>query len=101
MPEVKSLTVSELANHVGGTVIGDGGVQIHRVAGLDAAGEGDIAYVEDEKLFAAAGTSQASCLIVPQNGDVKARCRIEAKRPKLAFALIAELLHPAKTRAPY
>jgi UDP-3-O-[3-hydroxymyristoyl] glucosamine N-acyltransferase len=101
MTEVKSLTVSQLADHVGGTLIGDGSILIHRVAGLDAAGEGDIAYVEDEKLFAAAGTGKASCLIVPQNADVKARCRIEAKRPKLAFALIAELLHPAKKRAPY
>src|SRR6266480_108057 len=101
MPEVKSLTVSELADHVGGTLIGDGSVLIHRVADLDAAGEGDIAYVEDEKLFAAAGTSKASCLIVPQNADVKAPSRIEAKRPKLAFALIAELLHPAKKREPY
>ncbi len=101
MPEVKNLTVSELAAHVGGNVIGDGGIKIQRVASLDAAGEGDIAYVEDEKLFAAAGTSKASCLIVPQNADVKVPCRIEAKRPKLAFALMAELLHPAKERPPF
>jgi UDP-3-O-[3-hydroxymyristoyl] glucosamine N-acyltransferase len=45
-------TVSELAAHVGGRVLGDGGVSIFRVAGLDSAGEGDISYVEDEKFFA-------------------------------------------------
>ena len=100
MPEVKSLALSELADHVGGTVIGDGSVLIQRVASLDAAGEGDIAYVEDEKLFTAAGKGTASCVIVPEGADVKAPCRIEAKKPKLAFALIAELLHPARKRGP-
>jgi UDP-3-O-[3-hydroxymyristoyl] glucosamine N-acyltransferase len=59
-----------------------------------------MAYVEDEKFFEAASASKASCVIVPEGADVKASCRIEAKNPKLAFALIAALLHPPKRRAP-
>jgi UDP-3-O-[3-hydroxymyristoyl] glucosamine N-acyltransferase len=93
-------TVSELAAHVGGQAFADGNIVIHRVANLETAGEGEIAYVEDEKFFAAASASQASCLIAPEGADVKASCRIEVKKPKLAFALIAELLHPPKKRAP-
>jgi UDP-3-O-[3-hydroxymyristoyl] glucosamine N-acyltransferase len=93
-------TVSELAAHVGGHAFGDGNVVIHRVASLETAGEGEIAYVEDEKFFAAASASKASCVIAPEGADVKARCRIEVKKPKLAFALIAEILHPPKKRAP-
>ena len=42
-------TVAKLALHVGGIVIGDGNSLIHNVADLDKAGEGEIAYVEDEK----------------------------------------------------
>jgi UDP-3-O-[3-hydroxymyristoyl] glucosamine N-acyltransferase len=93
-------TVSELAAHIGGRVRGDGGVSILRVAGLDSAGEGDITYVEDEKFFAAANKTKASCVITPAGADVKAPCRIDVKNPKLAFALIAEVLHPRKQRAP-
>lgn len=93
-------TVSELAAHVGGRVVGDGNVPICRVAGLESAGECDIAYVEDKKLFEAASASKASCLIVPEGANVRAPCRIEVKKPKLAFALIAELLHPPKKRTP-
>jgi UDP-3-O-[3-hydroxymyristoyl] glucosamine N-acyltransferase len=93
-------TVSELAAHVGGRVLGDGNVAIHRVASLETAGEGEIAYVEDEKFFAVASASKAACVIAPTGADVKARCRIEVKKPKLAFALIAEILHPPKKRAP-
>jgi UDP-3-O-[3-hydroxymyristoyl] glucosamine N-acyltransferase len=93
-------TVAELAAHVGGRVIGDGSVMIQRVAGLDSAREGDITYVEDEKLFEAANKTRASCVITPAGADVKASCRIDVKNPKLAFALIAEVLHPRKQRAP-
>jgi len=99
MDEIRR-TISELATRVNGRVIGDGNLLVYRVASLDSAGEGDIAYVEDEKLFEVAGKSQASCLIVPAGADVKTSCRIEVKNPKLAFALIAEVLHPPKKRSP-
>jgi UDP-3-O-[3-hydroxymyristoyl] glucosamine N-acyltransferase len=98
MPETKSFSAAELAAHAGGKVIGDGSVMINRVASVELAGPGDITYVEDEKFFAAAGTSQASCLIVAPDTGVRADCRIEARQPKLAFAIIAALLHPAKRR---
>ena len=100
MTEASALTVAELAQHVGGNVIGDSKTSINRVAALEAAGEGEIAYVEDEKLFSAANSSKASCLIVPAGAALTAHCRIEVKRPKLAFALIAELLHPPRKREP-
>ena len=90
--------VSELSEHVRGTVVGDGDVVIRRVNSLEAAGEGEITYVEDEKFFEAAARSNASCLIVPESADLKLPCQIKVKKPKLAFALIAEILHPPKTR---
>ena len=97
---VKTFRVSELAAHVGGRVAGDGSVLIARVAGLDSAGDGDISYVEDEKFFEAAKQSKASCLIVPENAALDFSCQIRVKNPKLAFALIAEVLHPPKQRPP-
>ena len=92
--------VSDLAAHVGGRAFGDGNVIIDRVASLETAGKGEIAYVENEKFYALAGESKASCLLVPEGSNVAVPCRIEVRKPKLAFALIAEILHPPKTRAP-
>jgi UDP-3-O-[3-hydroxymyristoyl] glucosamine N-acyltransferase len=100
MSEVKTLTVAELANHVSGRVIGDGSQQISRVASLEAAGEGDIAFVDDEKFYSAAANSKASCLLVSSSAPVDFPCRIEVAKPKLAFALIAEALHPRRKRDP-
>src|SRR5437588_5575758 len=93
-------SVSELAALVGGQVLGDPNAPIQRVASLDNAGEGEIAYVEDEKFFEAAKNSHASCVIVPENSSFPLPCQIAVRNPKLAFALIDEVLHPPKQREP-
>ncbi len=97
--ETKEKLVAELASHVGGRVRGDGNVLIRGIASFESAREGEIAFIEDSKLLASARSSTASCLIVPEGAEVEAACLIEVKHPKLAFALIAELLHPPKRRA--
>src|SRR5260370_7068839 len=96
MKEQPRRTVDELAVRVGGRVIGDGRTLIGRVNSLETANEGEIAYVEDEKLFEAAKSSRASCVIVPVAAAIDSPCRIEVAKPKLAFALVAEVLHPHK-----
>jgi len=92
--------VAELAAHVNARVRGDGQVRVKRVAALAEAEQGDIAFVEDARLFESVRDSRASCVIVPEGAEVDAPCLIEAARPKLAFSLIAGLLHPPKRFAP-
>src|ERR1043166_18652 len=104
------MTIAELAARVDGRVIGDGNIHIERVADLATAGAGDIAYVEDEKFFAAGKASQASCLIATKEFVESLKdlivehqfgpALIEVAKPKLAFALIAEQLHPVRRREP-
>jgi UDP-3-O-[3-hydroxymyristoyl] glucosamine N-acyltransferase len=94
------MTVQELAEIVSGRVAGDRGAQIEQIADLDQAREGEIAYVENEKLFAAAMESKASCLIVKDAEKFPDRTLIEVKNPKLAFSLIGASLHPPVRREP-
>lgn len=94
------MTAKELAARVRGRCLGDQDCLIRGVASLEQAEEGEIAFIEDRKLLDGARTSRASCLIVPEGARIEAPCVIEVKRPKLAFALIAELLHPAKPHEP-
>lgn len=89
-----------MAGLVGGRVRGDGNVRIERVAALESARKGEIAFVEDARLFESVKASQASCIIIPESAQVDAPCMIEAARPKLAFAIIAGSLHPPKRVAP-
>lgn len=108
--ESRRMTLAEAAALAGGRVVGgdDGAVLIERVASLEGAGEGAISFVEDEKFFDEAKASRASCLFVPEGmgaraGEFAARL-VEVARPKLAFALVAEVLHaphgPAEARHP-
>lgn len=94
------MRVQELAEIVGGRVVGDKETQIERIADLDQAHEGEIAYVENEKFFVVAAQSKASCLIVATADRLPNRTLIEVANPKLAFALIGAVLHPPVHREP-
>ena len=94
-------TVAALAAYVEGELIGDGDVLIERVASLENAGKGEAAFIENEKFLEQAKQSKASCLILPMKvSSDDFACAIKVKMPKLAFARIAELLHPAKREMP-
>jgi UDP-3-O-[3-hydroxymyristoyl] glucosamine N-acyltransferase len=96
------MTVQELAEIVSGRVVGDSRTQIERIAELINADQNEIAYVDDQKLFAAAVESKASCLIVKEGVAERfpERTLIEVSNPKLAFSLIGAALHPPLRREP-
>jgi len=94
------MKIAELAELVGGRLVGQPEIEIKRIADLDQAGDGEIAYVDNEKFFAAARASVASCLIVPvgKAEEFPDRTVIEVANPKLAFSVIGAALHPAVHR---
>jgi UDP-3-O-[3-hydroxymyristoyl] glucosamine N-acyltransferase len=98
----EGMRVAELAALVGGRVVGDGAALVRRVSAIEAAGTGDLVFVEDARLLGAALSCGATCIIVPEGADATAgaegRAVIFAERPKLAFALMAEVLSPAERR---
>ncbi len=91
------MKVQELAETVSGRVVGDGETDIVRIADLEQARKGEIAYVDNEKFMPAALESRASCLIVPKGAGEKFsnRTLLEVANPKLAFALIGAVLYPS------
>ncbi|MBA2526102.1 MAG: UDP-3-O-(3-hydroxymyristoyl)glucosamine N-acyltransferase [Pyrinomonadaceae bacterium] len=103
----KGKTVDELAAVIGGRASGDAHITIEYVASVGSASAGAVAYVEDQKALESAQDCAASALIVPDGAGERAReiaqkvpAIIEAAKPKLAFALIARILHPRKGREP-
>src|SRR6267143_965194 len=92
--ENSSKTVKELAQVIGGIVRGDESASITGIASLSTAEHGDIAFVEDISAIEQAANSRASCLIVPKGFELDQRTTVEVQKPKLAFALVAEVLMP-------
>jgi UDP-3-O-[3-hydroxymyristoyl] glucosamine N-acyltransferase len=85
---------------LGGRVVGEGVRRIKGIADLEHADKYEIAYVDSEKLFAAAAESKAWCLIVPEGVDEKFpdRTLIVVANPKLAFAKVGAWFSPSGYR---
>jgi len=87
----------EIAVFLRGELIGDGEVEIARVAALDSASADEIAFVEKSDGDI---ESLASCLIVPLDFTCEGQQPvIKTANPKLAFSRIAAVLHPREKPA--
>ncbi|MDO9597876.1 MAG: UDP-3-O-(3-hydroxymyristoyl)glucosamine N-acyltransferase [Azoarcus sp.] len=96
------MRLDELVAHLGGELVGDGSIAVRRVATLDQAGDGDLAFLANPKYLARLSASQASAVIVGRDTrDALAdRPRIVADDPYLYFARVARLFSPPRTLIP-
>src|SRR5688500_10785674 len=90
------MNTKEIAEFLNGTLSGAEDIEIRRAASLETAKENEISFAENAKFVEEIPEISASCLLlVPENFDAKISCPfIKVKNPKLAFAKIAEKLHP-------
>lgn len=90
------MKTKKIAEFLDGTLVGDGEVEIESVASLKNASTGQISFVEKTENLS---ETNADCLLVPENFEAEiSGALIKVKKPKLAFAKIAEVLHPPKKR---
>ncbi|MDR0634338.1 MAG: UDP-3-O-(3-hydroxymyristoyl)glucosamine N-acyltransferase [Azoarcus sp.] len=96
------LRIDELAARLGGELAGDGSVRLRRVATLEQAGEGDLAFFANPKYLGQLKTSRAAAFIVsPAHRDVVVdRPRIVTADPYLCFARASQLFNPAPPLIP-
>lgn len=88
--------LKDLAELVGGTVVGDGSVDIQRVAAIDHAGEGAITFVANPKYLPKLAQTRASAAIVSPGVEKPGLPLLVCRNPYLAFAKILTLLHTSK-----
>jgi len=92
-------TLAELADHVGGRVVGDPGYVISGVATLEGAGPGDITFLSNAKYAGHVATTQAGAVVVDREMTSPAALLV-VDDPYYAFTQIVVLLyghreHPA------
>ena len=93
-------TVREIAEQVGGEVVGDGGIELAGFAQADAAKPGDLTFAENEKYFRLAEKSRASAILAPEEFASEAKPVIRVTNARIAFARVLPLLFPQKEFAP-
>ena len=94
------ISLRQLAERCGVELAGDGNVMIDRVAPLDAAERGAIAFLSDPKYRSHLAATRASAVIVtPADAATTALPRLVTRNPYAAYARVAAILHPAPAPA--
>jgi UDP-3-O-[3-hydroxymyristoyl] glucosamine N-acyltransferase len=93
-------TLGNLAALIDAEVVGDPGLAISGVAGLDTAREGDIVFAEDERTLQVALGSPASAVIVGKSVGESRKPLLKTSDPKYAFSRLLYHFHPPRRPAP-
>ncbi len=86
----------ELVDRLGGEFVGEGDTAVARVATLERAGEGDLAFLANRKYLSQVRDCAASALIVAPDvrDQLAGRNLIVTADPYLYFARVAQLFNP-------
>jgi UDP-3-O-[3-hydroxymyristoyl] glucosamine N-acyltransferase len=96
-----AISLSELARRCGAELAGDGDVKIDRVATLDGAEKGAIAFLSNPKYRSRLARTRASAVIVaPADAAGTALPRLIAENPYATYARVAAILHPPRATTP-
>ena len=87
------MKLQEIADRLGGTVQGDGSLEITGINGMELAGPGQITFIADKKFKEQLKNSKASAVIV-QQAQVTDKAQVIHPAPALAFAKLLAEFHP-------
>jgi UDP-3-O-[3-hydroxymyristoyl] glucosamine N-acyltransferase len=100
-PDAVGISLRQLAERCGAELAGDGDVVIDRVATLDSAGEGAIAFLSNPKYRdRLAGTRASAVIVAPGDAHATALPKLVTANPYAAYARVATILHPPRPPAP-
>lgn len=83
--------LKELAEFVGGTVVGDGEVEISGVAAIDEAQPGEITFIANPKYLRKLQTTGASAILLSKETPSAGKHLILTAHPQLAFVKVLAL----------
>ncbi len=93
------MKIIQIAEFLSGKLNGEGEIKIKNIASLEKAKTGELSFIEKKEFIKQAKETNASCLLIPNDFEEELPCpTIQVKNPKLAFAKIAEKIHPNKQR---
>ena len=92
-PRPKFISLADLADHLGAVLHGDPAARITRVAGIESASPGDLAFVANPKYASLARTTQATAVLVEPGFPEITVATLRLNNPYLAFARAIELFY--------
>lgn len=96
---IQRKSLKELADYLGGRVIGDDSLYVDGLAPLDAAGPDKITFLANPRYAAKVATTEAAAVLMAPGGESYGRNIIELDNPYLGFAKLLTLFY-TKTHPP-
>ncbi|MBF0385613.1 MAG: UDP-3-O-(3-hydroxymyristoyl)glucosamine N-acyltransferase [Candidatus Omnitrophica bacterium] len=93
-------TLAEIANIVGGKVVGDVKVVVTALSGIKEAKEGDLTLLENPKYLDSALKTAASAIIVAKDTLLPGKNLIQTENPSLAFSKVISLFEDLRSFCP-
>lgn len=87
-------TLLEVAEYLGGNLIGDGTVRVSHIRGIDEAGDGDITFIANPKYRRKLATTAASAVLVSPDITRSERNLIIVDDPYIALARLLPVFYP-------
>ena len=93
-------TLAELADYLGGRVIGDPAAEVAGLASLDDAVEGTITFLANPKYAHKVKHTKASAILIGEDQPGLPIARIISNNPYLDFARVLEMFYQPPRPAP-
>lgn len=92
------IRVREIAQLLGGELIGDPDITITGVAGIKEAKSGDITFLSNPRYLPFLDRTQASAVITAKDVDSKKKTLIRTSNPSMAFTRVVSYFSPVRVR---
>ena len=93
-------TATQIAEFIGGQVIGDGSTLLHRFAPVNSAEPGDLTFAENEAFFEKAIQSAASAILIDSDISTCSKTCIRVPQARVGFAKALALFFPEPAFSP-
>lgn len=87
------MLISEIAEHIGGTVLGDASLEITQICKIDQAVESGITFLANEKYSHFLNDTKASAIITTKSDYTSSKTLIQVDDPYLAFTKVISLFY--------
>jgi UDP-3-O-[3-hydroxymyristoyl] glucosamine N-acyltransferase len=95
-----SLSLGELAERIGGSVVGDPSRTIRDVATLDEAGPEELSFLTNPRYRSLAEVTRAGAVMVKPGTTLPGRDLLVVAEPYVALVEVLEIFHPPASRRP-
>jgi len=94
------MTLKEIADLIGGELIGDPLIAVHTITNLEGASPGSLIWIEKKQYLKAAEETVAAAIICTREIETSGKPLIRVDNPRVAFARLAQVFFPPREFSP-